>query len=611
MCLPLAACGGGAATASDPSLAPGEISIAEVQGVGSVSPYDGQSVTVTGIVSGDFQDVDDDVASNLGGFYLQQGQGDGDAMTSDAIFVYDGSRMRADVSVGDRLRVFGKVKEHFGETQLNATAVEVIGSGMIEPLDISLPATDASSNSDGDLIADLERYEGMLLRLPQQLTISNMRNLERFGELTLAQGGRLYQFTNTNSADVAGYAAHKRRNALRSIVLDDGLRASNPRELRYLVADAPQPFPLRVGATLSGVTGNLRYSRGSGGDGDEGWRLMPTAEPIFRNSNPRPAVPQRKGELRVASFNVLNFFSTVDSGNNSCGPRANANCRGADSARELQRQLAKIVTALEMIDADIAGLVELENNSAAAIAMLLEALNKRVGANAYQFVDTGSIGDDAITTGFIYKTATVVPIGEFAILDSSEDARFDDSRNRPVLTQTFERTADAERLTVAINHLKSKGSDCNSSNDPNLGDGQGNCNRTRRNAAAALADWLAQDPTGSGDPDYLIVGDLNAYLMEEPLQALRDAGLVSLLDPSTNAYSFVFDAQSGALDHALASPTLAAQVERAFEWHINADEAAVHDYNLEHGRDPGLFDADSAHRASDHDPIIVDIDLGN
>ena len=133
----------------------------------------------------------------------------------------------------------------------------------------------------------------------------------------------------------------------------------------------------------------------------------------------------------------------------------------------------------------------------------------------------------------------------------------------------------------------------------------------RTKAATALADWVKNDPTGSGDPDVLIIGDLNAYIMEDPLTALKDAGLIALLEASPNPYSFLYDAQSGALDHVVATSSLAEQVRETIEWHINADEPPLLDYNLEYGRDASLFDADSPYRASDHDPIIVGLELTN
>ena len=163
------------------------------------------------------------------------------------------------------------------------------------------------------------------------------------------------------------------------------------------------------------------------------------------------------------------------------------------------------------MDADIIGLMELENNDSAAIQDLVDGLNAVAGAGAYDFIDTGTIGSDAIKVGLIYKTATAEPVGDFAILDSSIDPTFNDDKNRPVLAQTFMQISDGAKLTVAVNHLKSKGSDCDDLGDPDIGDGQANCNLTRTSAATALANWLATDPTGSGDPDFLITGDLNSY----------------------------------------------------------------------------------------------------
>ena len=595
---------------SIPSPPSNQVSIAEVQGSGSASPLVGQVVSISGVVTGDFQDNDSDDASNLGGFYIQQQTPDADAMTSDGIFVFDGNNPATDVSSGDRVNVTGTVSEYFGETQITEPSVSITGSGVIQATGVSLPATGTMTNSDGDLIADFERYEGMLLEFQQTLSVSNLRNLEQFGAVGLSEGGRLYQFTNANAPDPVAYAAHKSSNARRSLELDDGRRSSNPATIRFLNAGAAG-YSIRAGDTVSGVTGNLRYSRGSGGNGNEAWRLMPTTEPVFNPVNPRPGSPSVGGSVRVASFNVLNFFSTVDSGQSVCGPQGNDGCRGADSDQELARQLEKMVTALVVLDADIVGLMELENNNGASLQMIVDALNAEIGTDEYAFLNTGTIHDDAIKTGFIYKTSTIGLAGPFAILDRSVDSRFNDARNRPALAQSFRVLATGAKLSVVVNHLKSKGSSCEADGDPNLDDGQGNCNQTRTNAAGAIADWVATDPTNSNDTDYLIIGDLNAYAHEDPLTALQNAGFTSLLEARANPYSFVFDAQAGALDHAIASASLVPQVVETIEWHINADEPALLDYNLEHGRNPALFDANSPYRASDHDPVVIGLDLTN
>jgi predicted extracellular nuclease len=451
-------------------------------------------VEIEGVVIGDFQDNDADVTRNLGGFYLQNVP-DADFDTSDGIFVFDGGTPTVDVNTGDLVRVTGTVNEYFSETQVSANSVSIVGTGAIQPIAVTLPAESTVANSDGELLADLERYEGMLVYFPQTLTVSQSRHVERFGQLLLSEGGRQYAYTNQNFPDVAGYRAHSESIAARRIILDDGRRINNATPVPYLKASAIADYSLRLGDEIAGLTGVLRYSRGSGSAGTESYRLMPTVEPLFESMNARAGAITVAGALRISSFNLNNFFSTIDTGQDNCGPKGDLNCRGANSAQELQRQLVKIVNALEVIDADIFGLVEMENNVDKSLQSLVNALNAAIGSATYAYVETGTIGDDAIKVGILFKIATVRPRGEFAILDSSADSRFDDSRNRPVLAQTFEQISSGEVLTVAVNHLKSKGSSCQSSGDPDLKDGQSNCSRTRTAAVTAMIDWFATDPT--------------------------------------------------------------------------------------------------------------------
>ena len=206
----------------------------DVQGSGAVSPLDGQRVTVRGIVTGDFQDGDADTQNQLGGFYLQEETPDADPATSDGVFVFDGSTPSIDVQVGDRVTVDGTVNEHFGETQISATRVEVAaaGAGAIPATEVNLPAAATVTNSDGELIADLESVEGMLVTFPQALSVTNLAGLERYGEILLSQNGRLFQFTNVNAPSVAGFNAHLLEIAARSIMLDDGLSIQNAEPIR-------------------------------------------------------------------------------------------------------------------------------------------------------------------------------------------------------------------------------------------------------------------------------------------------------------------------------------------------------------------------------------------
>ena len=605
----ISACGGSGGVTPAPAAEADAITpIYAVQGSGPQSPLIGQQVSVLGIVTGDFQTGDADAANNLGGFYLQDPTGDGDPGTSDGVFVFDES-MDVDVGVGYRVLVRGTVIEDFGETQIIPDSIAYKGWGTVRPMSLELPVTAIVENADGNVIADLEAYEGMLVRLPQTLTVVDAFDLERFGTLTLA-AGRIHQFTNGSTPDAAAYRVHREVVSRSTLILDDGLDDESPARPRFLFPYADSEA-VRLGDTVTSLSGTLRYSRGSGEAGIEAYRLMPVGEPPLISSRSRPAVPPSfGGDLRVMSFNALNFFTTPDDGEDSCGPDGSSGCRGADNEAELERQRAKLAAAILAADADIVGLMEIENNRSASLRSIVGALND-ASEGGWAYVSTGSLGSDAIRVGLVFQSARVATGGDFAVLNARVDARFNDNKNRPVLAQTFVSLANGGRFTVVVNHLKSKGSDCDDVGDPDLGDGQGNCNATRTMAATALADWLATDPTASGDADVLIIGDLNAYLREDPLQALKDAGFVDTIEQAGGPlpWSFVFRGEAGALDHALASASLVAQVSGAAEWHINADEPPMLDYNLDGGRDPGLFDAKSPFRASDHDPVIVGLDL--
>ncbi|MEL6447790.1 MAG: ExeM/NucH family extracellular endonuclease [Pseudomonadota bacterium] len=589
------------------------VTVAEVQGDGDATPLAGTTVRVEGVVTGDFQDGDADNTRNLRGFYLQDLVADGNPATSDGVFVFDGGNPDLDVAVGDRVAVTGDAVEFFGETQIASTSVELLGTADLPtPALITLPSAAVLVSNFGEFYPDLEAFEGMLVEFAGPLVVTDLFNLDRFGEMHLYAGGRPQQFTNINAPDAVALDAYLRDLGSRSIMLDDGLTVQNPDPIRYPFPGLPNTTGaiVRSGDSVTGLVGNIRYSRGSGGSGEELYRLMPTGEPAFSPDNPRPEVPAVSGELKVAALNALNFFTTLDEPGSSCGPSA-IGCRGADNALEFERQLAKLLLAVAAIDADVIGLIELENNAEASLSVLADALNDAAGTEVWDYISTGTIGGDAIKVGLLYKPAQATPVGSFAVLDASVDARFIDTENRPVLAQTFRDADTAGLVTVAVTHLKSKGSPCTDIGDPNTGDGQGNCNLTRTSASLATLEWLETDPTGSGSDNAMVIGDFNAYLREDPLEVYRDGGWSNLLElfVGLDAYTFLFDRQVGALDHAVSSPSLTTQVVGTAIWHSNTDEADAVDYNLDFGRNPDIYDGTSPARASDHDAVIVGLSL--
>ncbi|MEZ4593281.1 MAG: ExeM/NucH family extracellular endonuclease [Chloroflexota bacterium] len=575
--------------------------IYDIQGSGPSSALDGTAVVIDGVVVGDFQENDGD-HTDLDGFYVQDPVGDGNPATSDGIFVFAPGAIN--VVPGDLVRVSGVVDEFFDMTEItNVNAVLLCGTGSVAPTPITIPT-------------DLEPYEGMLVTLDQTMYISEFFNFDRFGEIFLTTD-RQYQPTAVYEPGSPEAAALAAANVANRITLDDGRTSQNPDPAIHpngLVFDQSNLF--RGGDTLDNVTGVIDYRF-------DLYRLQPTQGADYTPMNPRTAVPDPVGgSLKVASFNVLNYFNGDGMGGGF------PTSRGADDLNEFNRQRDKIIAALVAIDADVVGLMEIENDGYgefSAIADLVNGLNDATAPGTYAYINPGVtvIGTDEIAVGLIYKPGTVTPQGASAILDSSIDSRFDDTKNRPALAQSFMENSSGEIFTVAVNHLKSKGSDCNDVNDPDLGDGAGNCNLTRQAAAQALVDWLAADPTGSGDPDALIIGDLNSYDKEDPIDAIL-AGPDDLLgteDDYTDlafafggefAYSYVFDGQLGYLDYALANSSLAEQVTGATEWHINADEADLLDYDTSFKlpAQAALYQPD-AYRASDHDPVIIGLSLSS
>ena len=579
--------------------------IHEIQGPGAASPFDGTAVVVEAVVVGDFQGP-----GALRGFYLQEedGQADGDPLTSEGIFVFDSS-FGIDVARGDLVEVIGTVDEFNGSTQISTvTSVSVVSTGnAVTPANVILPVA---------AITDLEALEGMSVQLPQTLTISEFFNYDRFGEVVLSTE-RQFQPTalfEPGSPEAGQTAA---ANALSRITLDDGRTAQNPDPaIHPNGAEFNLGNLFRGGDTVTNVVGVLDFAF-------DLYRIHPTQGADFAVQNPRPAEhPTVGGSLEVASFNVLNYFSTIDTGVFICGPLENQECRGADDVGEFTRQKDKIITALAAIDADVLGLMEIENHPTdEALTDLVTGLNGRMGAGTYAYIGSGSIGPDAIRIALIYKPSRVTPVGADAVLDTDEfldPNNLGMAQNRPAQAQTFRENATGELFTVVVNHLKSKGSECGPGDDHPV---QGNCNLTRTLSAAVLVDWLDTDPTGSGDPDLLVIGDLNSYDKEDPIDALTagadgttgtedDFADLLLQFEGEKAYSYLFDGQLGYLDYALANGSLQEQVTGSAVWHINADEPDLIDYDTTFKQDAqDAIYAPDPYRSSDHEAVIIGLGL--
>ncbi|MFT5197000.1 MAG: putative extracellular nuclease, partial [Candidatus Promineifilaceae bacterium] len=374
------------------------VKIHEVQGSGASSPLTGQMVMIEGVVVGDFQDNDPGNNGDLNGFFVQEEDADADSdpSTSEGVFVFDGSLPAVNVAIGDVVRVVGRVDEFFSLTEIvNVSEVTVISSGnaLPTPATVILPISAQS---------DLEAFEGMSVSFPQSLTIVEYFNFDRFGEIVLATD-RLFQPTAVyapGSVDAINLADANSRSI---ITLDDGRTASNPDPAIHpngAVFDLTNSF--RGGDLVTNAAGVLHYAFNL-------YRIHPTQGADYTAVNPRTSDHEPVGgSLEVASFNVLNYFNGDGLGGGF------PTSRGADDVAEFARQRDKIVAAMVAIDADVLGLMEIENDgygSDSAIQDLVNGLNAATAPDTYAIVDPGvaTIGTDAIAVGLIYKPATATP----------------------------------------------------------------------------------------------------------------------------------------------------------------------------------------------------------
>lgn len=556
--------------------------IHDIQGTGDSSPLAGQQLTTRGVVTAVVYPD-----SKAAGIVLRATE-PGNSAASSSLFIAH-AEAATTYQPGQLLQISGTVAEINQLTSLtNVSRISDCGrSSNIRPFTLKLPLPAGQS---------WEQLEGAWLRFEQPLTVNDTYSLGRYGEITLADK-RLMAATEVMLPGKEAAALTGTQQERHMLVLDDGLYQQNPDPLLFPEGGLTADNTLRIGDTLTGVEGVLLQD-------ERGYRLLPTKMPQFNAQNPRPPKPQSKPAkaLRIASFNVLNYFN--GEGQQQPFPTR----RGADTAAELERQQAKLIVALAALDADVIGLLEVENNGYSpkgALASLTAALNK-VAGKPYRFIITKEQpGSDAIKVALLYRPSSVSVEGNAAMLLSKPF----DWGSRPPLAQSFRHLQSNELVTVSINHFKSKGS-CPkdiASKDADQHDGQACWNALRTLSAKTLSDWLASQPTGVKTDKQIILGDLNAYRMENPVKMLEQQGWTYLKAETGPQYSYVYRGRTGSLDHALASPALAKNLATMQHWAINADEPVLLDYNVEFKSDnlQQLLYAPSPYRSSDHDPLIA------
>ncbi len=592
--------------------------VSDVQGAGDTSPLTGSPVYVPGEPV-TVRAVATLVVPQLGGFFVQEESGDvdDDPATSEGVFV-DGPAP-AGLVAGDTVEVTGGVSENFDRTQLNAdeTAVCDVEAATIDPTALALPAT----------TTEREQVEGMLVETVQDLYVTSLFTAYQHGELGVALDGPLTQPTSEFAPDDPRAEELAEANADSLLLIDDR------GEFGFDNAPWFHDVRRRAGDVVpAGVVGALDFSFGA-------FKIEPRGEfPEIVQVEARPAAPALDGGHDIGAFNVLNYFNTF--GNSDV-------LRGARNQGQFDLQSTKVVEAITLLDPAVLGIVEVENDyedhydgdpdTVPSMQTLVDRLNAAAGAGTYDWVvpdaddlvdeglGGGGLGTDAIAVGLIYQPDRATEVGDPATFDidaqlteltemedeETGDAEENESfsngdKNRWPLAQTFR--VKGRDMTVVVNHLKSKGSSCAFVDGPTFDPGDdvgsdltGNCNLTRTYAAQQLVDWVDEHPTGVTTSNAFVVGDLNSYEEEAPIEVLVDAGYADLVQElGDDAATYKFDGRYGRLDYVMASPAAMDLVRDTAVWQANSAEPYGYLYYL----DP--VDA-SAYASSDHDPVVVSL----
>ncbi|MEC9275341.1 MAG: ExeM/NucH family extracellular endonuclease [Pseudomonadota bacterium] len=596
--------------------------ISAIQGSESSSAEVGNNVIIEAIVTG----------TRAGGFFVQEEASDYDAddATSEGLFV-EGS---VDVETGNLVRLYGEVEENYGMTTLamdsDVAALDCGTADAVAAVELSMPYE-----------LDLETVEGMVVSVTDA-TVTSTNNLWRFGEIVVSDT------VKRQPSDVAAplseaYTAAEEASETSLLTIEDNSSSQYPDALNYYPIFS-YANAIRFGDSVS-AAGPLNYSFGT-------YRINPSD--VIEVTSSREANPVvTEGNLSIATFNVLNYFNGEVDANGDVTFDYDEN-RGADDEVAFELQQGRIVEAIVNLNADVVGLMEIENDGFgedSAIQSLVNAINAELGeTEQYSFIatsDGSEIGTDAITVGLLYKATVVTPENDAMVVAMPEQQIDEDSlaRMRPSLLQSFVHTESSKSFLVAVNHFKSKGSQCaeDVAEAPSeITSIQGSCNALRVSAAITLGNALSDE---SLPERKVILGDLNAYSAEDPVAVLTDYtpesrgytittavntgmdegssvdvessfgyhNLAEEFDAEGFSYWFYGTEQVGSLDHVLASDAMLADAIDGAHWNINSVEA----YQLQYDQalryypdeDGYAFTDVGPFRSSDHDPFIATFDL--
>jgi uncharacterized protein len=553
---------------------PIDLAIYTIQGLGHRSEFVGQTVITRGIVT----------AVDTNGYYLQDATGDGDARTSDAVFVFTNTAPGR--TVGDSVEIRGTVAEflpgnnadNLTTTQINQTSATLVSAGNAVPAATlisagpggTLPPTDVFDN-DNFLVYDpendaadfYESLEGMKVTVAAPLVTSATNE---FGEtFVVASGG-------------TGATGVNARGGITISGNEDGFDDFNPERLQLdddsgLFAGFTPAYT--QGDVLSDVTGIINYNFQS-------YELLVTEAVTVTTDAGTPtrettALFGTDERLTVATYNVENLDASDGA--------VKFNLLASDIVYNLRAP--DIIALQEVQDADGAG--SGTDYSGTVTANLLISAITNAGGPQYAYVEiaptanntTGGEPNGNIRNGFLYQVNRVDYVEGSATLVPG--TAFTNSRSPLAATFTFN---EQSVTAIGVHSTSRGGSDALfGATQPPVNAGEGSRIGQSEAIRAYVTNILSNDPGAN----IAVLGDFNGFYFEESLELLEEGGVLSNLLrtlPEEERYSYYFGGNAQALDNFLVTPGLLANA--IFDpVHINSEQA------------------DGPNRASDHDPSVA------
>ena len=582
----------GATASAAQVTAPKEVkNIGEVQGESHESPLAGKEVIINNVVV---------TKTDKTGFYVQDKVSDNNPRTSDAVYVASKDK----VASGDLLKVQGTVKEGYMEeysvkpgqtfkkpagsltvTQIiNATITKLGKAELPKALNISekmpkdiVDQTPTKYNPETEALDYWESLEGMRV----EVTKPKVTGPQYKGDIYVLPG------------DYKG----QKLNNIGGVNLRPGVQNTEVLPVTVgnkFVAKAKDYF----NENISGV---VTYR-------NKTYKIDPSTVPTLQDGGLKREVSKiypAEDKLTIASYNIENF---------------SANNNGHDETPE--EKVDKIANSFikEVHSPDIITLIEVQDNNGGVNDGTVDGVKsgeklaqriKSLGGPDYKYTEIAPVdGKDGgkpganIRVAYLYNPKRVTLIGKEKG-GSEEAARFVNGhleKNPARIDPTsvhFEKVRKSlaaefefkgERIVVIANHLKSKlGDDAiYGSNQPSVENTKAKRIEEAKILNAFIKEGLRQNP----NLKFVLTGDFNDFEFSDSVKTIVGNELVNLMaeHEQGDRYSYFYRGSNQSLDNILISKNIKDKVVFS-PVHINAS------FMEEHGR------------ASDHDPVVVQIDF--